>query len=88
MATDYQLGFPVVLVPLLVNAMLLLVLNIRRYVLSDEANFNLGTDLKFLVLFGVIQIGFLPARLFSLMGSARYPSESYAVKGLLMEQIM
>jgi len=79
--TFYQLGFPVIFVPLFINAILLLILNVRRYVFSIT-DFYLWKDWKLWMLFIVLQVGILPARLSGLIGSGmytRYVSESYTV---------
>ncbi|KAF0135277.1 MAG: hypothetical protein FD145_103 [Candidatus Saganbacteria bacterium] len=79
--TFYQLGFPVIIIPLFINVMLSFVFEIRRLVLPDM-KFNIGTDIKFWILLIIMQIGVLNFGFYNLFDYAirydRYISESYA----------
>lgn len=79
--TFYQLGFPVIFIPLFINAMLLLILDVRRHVML-VVDFAIEKDFFFWFLFVFLQIGFLPNCFYGLIKSGRftrYSSQSYTV---------
>ncbi|MBU1628124.1 hypothetical protein KKB18_12220, partial [bacterium] len=79
--TFYQLGFPVIFIPLLISLILMLILNVREYFFKDM-EINLLADFRFWFFFICLQIGILPVMFDGIIGPCRgalFACESYAV---------
>ncbi|NQT30421.1 MAG: hypothetical protein HQ596_07600 [Candidatus Saganbacteria bacterium] len=80
--TFYQIGFPIIFIPLFIQSMLFLALDIRKHILPQGIKDNFQLDFKFWGIFLITQIGFLPKVVYGWLGSsvvARYASESYTL---------
>ncbi|MBI5701717.1 hypothetical protein HZC34_07770 [Candidatus Saganbacteria bacterium] len=80
--TFYQLGFPVIFLPLMTNVFMLTALYFRNIV-SPKNVFEIAKDYWFWIFFIALQIGIFPMRLYSEMSAIvwyrRYGSDSYSL---------